>query len=530
MSLVALIVIWIMISGCIADADKKSNTTGSQTISNLIFGSATEVKDTNLNDVQYSKLSGALCFEGLVRLSPSGAHVPELAKSWQVSSDLKKWTFYLQDNATWSDGKPVTSADVKFTLENLAITPVRKIHTSNIIASVDAPDTHTVIINLNKSSSDLLSTIDVIKVLPEHIYKDIKDVNTFDSKEASIGSGPYMYDHFDKDAGLIVFVANENYWNGKPPIGTIEYKMYKSMDTVIQALLKGEIDVPASTINYYHVPEIVKNNDLEIMTAKNGGVSLAIYFNTAKAPYDEKKFREALSYAIDYEEMKNLFTAGYGSIPPAGWIPEGTYGYVETRPLEYSINKSKSLLDSIGMVDKDGDGLREMSDGKKFSAGIIVRSDMPDHIRAVEMLKKYLLAVGVDLKVNLADLATFNSLTGASQEIILSSISFVGISMGAGFGTGLVGMSGYSWCMVDDPAYTSLEDQLSMIADDGEKLKLGADLQRYYADNLPMITVYSMDQIQPYSKKYAGWIIGPASGVLNKETVMQLRPTLEGSF
>lgn len=519
-----IILLWIMLSGCTANADKISEASGAQTISELVLGAATEVKDTNINDVQYSRLADVLCFEGLVRLNPFGAHEPELAKSWQVSPDLKKWTFLLQDNATWSDGKPVTSADIKFTLENLAITPVLKIHTSDIIESVDASDANTVVINLNKPSSDLLSTIDVIKILPEHVYKDVKDINSFNGKDASIGSGPYMFDHFDKDAGLLVFKANENYWKGTPPIDTIEYKMYKSMDTVIQALLKGEIDVPASTISYFYVPEIIKNDDIGIITAKNGGVSLAIYFNTQKAPYDNKLFREALSYAIDYEEMMNLFTAGYGSIPPAGWIPEGNYGYVETRPLAYDLNKSKSLLDSIGMVDVDGDGFRETPDGKKFSAGIIVRSDLPDNVRAVEMLKNYFQDVGIDLKVNLADLATFDSLTGASQEMILSRISFLGFSMGAGYGTGLVGMTGYSWCMVDDPAYTSLEDQLSKAADDDERLKLGADLQKYYADNLPMITVYSMDQIQPYSKKYAGWIIGPASGVLNKDTVMQLRP------
>lgn len=520
----AIILLWIMLSGCTANTDNNSEIVGTQTISKLTVGSATEVQDTNINNVAYSRIVNVLCFEGLVRMNPSGVHEPELAKSWQVSPDLQKWTFLLYDNATWSDGEPVTSADVKFTLENLAITPVLSIHTSNIIESVDAPDAHTVVINLNKPNSDLLSTIDVVRILPEHIYKDVQDIDSFDGKDASIGSGPYVFDHFDKDAALLVFKANKNYWNGVPPIDTIEYKMYQSMDTVIQALLKGEIDVPASTISYVYVPAILENDDIGIITAKNGGVSLAIYFNTQKPPYDNKSFREALSYAINYEEMMNLFAAGYGSIPSAGWIPEGNYGYVETRPLAYDLNKSKSLLDSIDMVDVDGDGLREMPDGNKFNVKITVRSDLPDNVRAAEMLKNYFQEVGIGLEMNLADFAAFDSLTGESQEMILSKISFLGFSMGAGYGTGLVGMTGYSWCMCNDPEYTSLEDQLSKAADDDERLRLGADLQRYYADNLPMITVYSMDQIQPYNKKYTGWIVGPASGVLNKDTIMQLKP------
>lgn len=492
-------------------------------ISKITFGAVATVANTNINDAQYDRLIRVFCLQGLARIGPSGALEQELAKSWQVSPDLKKWTFQLFDNATWSDGKPVTSSDVKFTLENLArFTPHKMLYTEDI-ESIETPDANTVIINLKKPDANLLYTWDVVKMLPEHVYKNVQNISSFNGNEASIGSGPYIFEKFDKNAGLLVFKANENYWEGKPPVDVIEYRMYKNTDTLIQAFLKGEIDAPASTINYYYVPKILQKEELGIMTAKNGGVSLAIYFNMEKPPYDSKMFREAMSYAIDYDEMMKLFTAGYGSIPPAGWIPEGLYGYVETRPLAYDVNKSKALLDSMGMVDRDGDGFREMPNGTRFQGEITARSDIADHTRAAEMLKKYFNAVGIDIKFKWVDLATFDALTGATEEMILSSTSYFGISMGAGYGTGLVGTGEYGWCRLNETNYNSLADQLSMAGDEDTRLKLGGDLQGYYADNLPMITVYSMDLIQPYNKKYAGWVVG-LSSVLNHHTIMELKP------
>lgn len=523
-----LIIIVLLLStafaGCLSqqkDTPSPQSDTDENRIAKIAFGAVTTVSNTNINDAQYDRLIRVFCLQGLARIGPSGALEQELAKSWQVSPDLKKWTFQLFDNATWSDGKPVTSGDVKFTIENLArFTPHKMLYTENI-ESIETPDASTVVINLRKPDANLLYTWNVVKMLPEHVYKDVRNISSFNGKEASIGSGPYIFEKYDRNAGLIVFKANENYWEGKPSADIIEYRMYKNTDTLIQAFLKGEIDAPARPINYYYVPKILQEEGLGIMTAKNNGVSLAIYFNVEKPPYDSKVFREAMSYTINYDEMMKLFTAGYGSIPPAGWIPEGLYGYVETRPLAYDVNKSKALLDSMGMVDRDGDGFREMPDGTRFQGEITARSDIADHVRAAEMLKKYFNTVGIDIKFKWIDLSTFDALTGATEEMILSSTSYFGISMGAGYGTGLIGTGEYAWCMLNETKYNSLADQLSMVGDEDTRLKLGGELQKYYAYNLPMITVYSMDLIQPYNKRYTGWVVG--SSVLNYHTLMELK-------
>lgn len=522
---IGMILLCFCLIGAVWAAQTEKSGSGDR-IAKLTVGTINQINEANPWDYYFGVYSMILSHQGLVRFNNDEDPLPDLATSWETD-DLQKWTFHLRDNATWHDGQPVTARDFKFTIDyDLEKDPLSKSYIGTI-KSVEAPDNKTVIINLEKPDYNFLNTIAVVKTIPEHIFAPVDDPKKFNEKEAAIGCGPYRFVSFDKDAGIVTYQASDNYWGGKPAIDTIELRMFKNPDALMLAFQKDEIDLPyyySKGISYYYVPKLLENDDISIEVYPERGITNVLWFNTAKAPFDNKELRQALSYSVNYDEMRDMFTAGYGSAPCAGWVPNGTLYFTATRTLTQDVNKSKSMLDSLGFKDINGDGLREMPDKAKFQPQLLTRSDLPDSVRAAEMLKKYFADVGIDIEIDLADKSTHGEIMDElkTHEISLAGTTFWGMTMGEGYGSGYTDTRNYGWSMVSDPKYQSLVDDLGMTQDKDKRKDLAAEIQNYYAEEMPQFTVYSMNIIQPYNAHYAGWEYNPLHGILSYGTLFNL--------
>ncbi|WP_048065417.1 ABC transporter substrate-binding protein [Methanosarcina acetivorans] len=527
--MITVLVVYLLLSGCIqpsANTMEPPTSAEDNQVQKLVIGTTNKVEDTNINDYCFGIFLRQMSHQALVTISADGDIVPELATSWNTS-DLKTWTFHLVDNATWHDGKPLTAQDIKFTMDYRKKNDPNWKSVFGDLLSVEAPDNRTVIMTLDKPDFNFLMNLAVYRILPEHVYKKVEDPKKFNTPDAWIGTGPYVLKSFDKATGLLHFEAYDQYWGSAPAIDQIDIRYFANTDTMILAFQKGEIDVPyayATGFSPFYMPKLLNDEDIGIMIQKNGGITNVLWFNENKTYFDSKVFRQAVSYAIDYEEMKNIFTAGYGSIPDAGLVPQGTLYYKETRTLAYDVNKSRDLLDAAGFKDTDGDGFREALGGKKFQPVLSTRSDMADNVRAVEMLKKYLNAVGIDVQLKVMDRTSFsNSLDfDKTHEMALTRTTYWGMQMCAGYGSGYIDQRFYGWSMVNDSKFQTIVDQLTSTIDKDKRKALAGQIQDYYADEMPAIAVYNMDIIQPYNKNYAGWVYNPYNGVLNYDTLFSL--------
>jgi peptide/nickel transport system substrate-binding protein len=528
-SIIAILVACLLLSGCTQPSAGPSATPApaeDTRIQKLVIGTTNKVEDTNINDYYFGTFSRQMTHQALVAIAANGDIVPELATSWDTQ-DLKTWIFHLVGNATWHDGKPLTAQDIKFTMDYRKKTDPNWKSVFGGLVSVDALDDRTVVMTLDKPDFNFLTNLAVYRVLPGHIYKNVEDPKKFNTPDAWIGTGPYVLKSFDKATGLLHFEINDKYWGPKPAIDQIDIRYFSNTDTLMLAFQKGEIDAPyayATGFSPFYVPKLLNDNDAGIMIQKNGGITNVLWFNENKTYLDNKAFRQAVSYAINYEEMKNLFTAGYGSIPDAGWVPQGTLYYKDTRKLAYDVNQSKALLEAAGFKDTNGDGFREAPDGKKFQPVLSTRSDMADNVRAVEMLKKYLNAVGIDVQLKVMDRTSFgNSMdVDKTHEMALTRTTYWGMQMGAGYGSGYIDIRVYGWSMVNDSKFQSIVDQLKTTIDKDKRKALAGQLQDYYADEMPAIAVYNMDIIQPYNKNYEGWVYNPYNGILGYDTLFNL--------
>lgn len=394
------------------------------------------------------------------------------------------------------------------------------------IDSVQTPDNYTVVIKLKTPNGNFLTNLMVMRLVPEHIFKNVSDPKTYNNINATIGSGPYKFVSFDKTAGILTFVANENYRSGKPSVDTIEIRLFKNQDTMVMALENSEIDTTymySKGITYYYVPKLLQDSDVKISVQNSTGVT-ALFFNTAKPVLNNTTFRLAVSYALDYNELRNLFTAGYGEPGTPGFLSSENYNYEDKGVLSQNVNKSKELLDSIGMIDRDGDGFREAPDGSKFQPELLTRTDSADYTRLSDMVKKYLNTVGIDVKIKLVDTTTFQKIanTEKTHDMIISSTTPWGMLTWCGYGSCYFDNRNIGYTVTTDPAYTSIVDSVFNTTDVAGQKQLAYEMQDYYASEMPAIALYSASVIQPYNDKYEGWSYDPMYGIMSYGTFFNL--------
>ncbi|RLI77225.1 hypothetical protein DRP07_12375 [Archaeoglobales archaeon] len=525
-----IILVISLISACfIGCVEQKTQETPKTEVKEktLKIGTTMTIKTDNIfSDYYFSILAKDLTHRGLIAMDSNGGFIPDLAYKWETK-DGKTWTFYLVKNATWHDGKPVTAEDIKFTIEYLTEkVPIYKRHWS-MIEKVSCPDEHTVVIELEEPTATLLVDLLVMRTLPKHIWEKVEDPLKYDGDDKNIGCGQFMFERFDPAAGTIVYRANPDYFGKKANLDKIVVKIYKNTDTMVMALRKGEVDTIyfyARGLDFIYVPQLLQEGNIKFIFAPNLGVGCVLWFNNHVYPYNITEFRHAIGYAINYEKIVEMITAGYGKVPNAGFVPEGWKYFKETKKMEYDQSKAGEILDGLKFIDVDGDGIRETPDGKDLEIEIIVRSDIAQNLRLAELIKGDLENVGLKVKLKPVDLNTFRAIVREkSHEVLISRTTAWGMMMWGGYGSGYIDARNIGWANVTDPEFYKIVDKLLISTDENEVKKFAYKIQDYYAEKLPVIPLYWDVHIQPYNEKIQGFVFNPIYGILNDESLHNVK-------
>ena len=198
--------------------EKTQNQTATQNITQAIgtdvvlpVDSPSDLVSSNVMTKKNGVPGGGMIYEGLVTKNRAGEYEPALAESWNSSDDARTWTFHLVHNATWHDGVPVTSADVKFTYDYLKENNLTMGFVLSDVSSVTCPDDYTAVFHLKNAYSvwpDRLAQSPGIGVYPKHIYEKIQDPKTWKDTQF-IGTGPFKFDN--SEPGYVRLASNEAY-------------------------------------------------------------------------------------------------------------------------------------------------------------------------------------------------------------------------------------------------------------------------------------------------------------------------------
>lgn len=500
-------------------------------IDTLTVGTTAAIETAVFGEYNFDMLASGVSELPLVYQDTKGEYHPLLAT--YATEDAATWTYTIQDGMTWSDGAPVTAEDILFTLQydqangsanfEAQTGEDGKVTDAKYTGYSLSDDKMSISLTLASPNVRELSNMTSFRVMPKHVYED-KDTVT--EAEGRITCGPYVLESFNKEAGTITFAVNE-YYPQKPNVEKIVYQLFGNEDTMYLALQQGDIDMvwaysAGVAGTYQDVLSTDTNVSLVNVAAANAPAVLA--FNNAKGLFSDENLRQAVSYALNYEEFKTYFGSAYAEIPNRGFVPSTTVGYTDTEKLTTDTAKADEYMKAAGYTEKNADGFYVNADGAAAAFTLTVNAAKETHVGYAEMIKTQLEAFGIQVNLDAVDKDAYNAKTSNkfSENNITMEAAIYGYTaagMGMGNGLGSIYVDGnhavQGGCQVFDEAFSSILDELKAAKTIEEYYTGAAKLQDYYAAHMPLIALYWDNMMLAYSSKLDNVTVDAVFGLNN---------------
>jgi len=500
-------------------------------IDTLTVGTTAAIETAVFGEYNFDMLASGVSELPLVYQDTKGEYHPLLAT--YATEDAATWTYTIQDGMTWSDGAPVTAEDILFTLQydqangsanfEAQTGEDGKVTEAKYTGYSLSDDKMSISLTLASPNVRELSNMTSFRIMPKHVYED-KDTVT--EAEGRITCGPYVLESFNKEAGTITFAVNE-YYPQKPNVEKIVYQLFGNEDTMYLALQQGDIDMvwaysTGVAGTYQDVLFTDTNVSLVNVAAANAPAVLA--FNNAKGLFSDENLRQAVSYALNYEEFKTYFGSAYAEIPNRGFVPSTTVGYTDTEKLTTDTAKADEYMKAAGYTEKNADGFYVNADGAAAAFTLTVNAAKETHVGYAEMIKTQLEAFGIQVNLDAVDKDAYNAKTSNkfSENNITMEAAIYGYTaagMGMGNGLGSIYVDGnhavQGGCQVFDEAFSSILDELKAAKTIEEYYTGAAKLQDYYAAHMPLIALYWDNMMLAYSSKLDNVTVDAVFGLNN---------------
>lgn len=326
-----------------------------------------------------------IIFNSLVKKTQTFDYVGDLATDIKASEDGKVITFTLRDGVKFHNGQPFTSADVKYTFDELfksdgkntsfksgaffdtvpvekgevpAVTPVaspgsnangpakpaEEVKTKRVphILSIETPDAKTVAFTIARPGlrNQLLSNLVAIPIVPTGTAGQLKD--------APVGSGPYKFSSFDASQNTVELIANPDYWEGAPKVAKLRVKTVTDANSLQAELQTGSVDIAPNPSNL--PPDMLKalNGSGNIKVEQFDGSNIQyLIFNTQSGPLSDVKVRQAIGYGIDRQKIVTQLLSDQARLANSILPPE-SWAYSPGRQYNFDPAKAKQLLQEAG--------------------------------------------------------------------------------------------------------------------------------------------------------------------------------------
>ena len=369
------------------------------------IGDASNLLPVLASDSASADING-LVYNGLVRYDKDLHVEGELAKSWEISKDNRTITFHLRKGVKWQDGAPFTSADVLFTYKVYVDpkTPTAYAERFKQVEKAAAPDPYTFRVTYRKPLAPALISWG-IGILPKHLLAG-KDITKSPLSRHPIGTGPYRFVKW-VPGQEIVLEANPDYFEGKPYIHRVVYRIVPDESTMFLELLSGGLDMMTLTPLQYSrqtdTPAFRRRYKKYRYLASS---YTYLGYNLRRPMFQDRRVRRALAYAINKKELVDGVLLGLGEVATGPYKP-GTWPYdPNVKRYPYNPAKARKLLAEAGWHDSDGDGILDKN-GKPFAFTIVTNQGNDQRIKTAEIIQRRFREVGVAVKLRVIEWASF---------------------------------------------------------------------------------------------------------------------------
>lgn len=403
-SIVFAMVLTVM-AGCGEKGTEQTGTAEGEKKTNLIYASAKDINDMNPHLYTGSMPAQGMVYESLVENTAEGIK-PLLAESWDISEDGKTYTFHLRKDVKFQDGEPFNAEAVKANFDAVQANSEKHawIKLSTKIVSTNVLDEHTVELVL---SSTYYPTLVELSMTRPYVFispKDMINGGTKDGVNGYHGTGPYMLMEHNVDENA-TFVANENYWGGKPEIQRIVAKVLPAGETTFLALQKGEIDFVftddrgADSIDVEAMNQLADSGEYQVVRSEPMNTSI-IAANSSKKdnPVSEKAVREAIWHAIDRDTISNDIFDGTQTPAQTLFSSNVNYANIELQARNYDVSSAQKLLDEAVWTLESGATVRTKN-GQALAMDLYYDSNSSTQKTQAEYIQNELKGIGIQLSI-----------------------------------------------------------------------------------------------------------------------------------
>jgi peptide/nickel transport system substrate-binding protein len=404
-------------AGCTVDSDRggepapllaAANPAYGDTYIDSLLGDISSLIPTITSDGS-SHAVGSLIYNGLVRYDKNLVPEGDLAESWTFSADCRRLTFRLRPGVKWHDGRPFTADDVVFTWQTIVDpktpSPYKADYTD--VESVEAEGPGVVHVHYRQPYAKALTSWSTW-MLPRHLLEPfVREGRIREAPQnwnAPVGTGPYRF--VSRKAGeRIVLVANPEYWDGRPNLSRVVYRVIPSQATTFLELKARGVDSAALTALQYKRQTDYPAFKYEYTKFHYPSNAYTYFgFNLKDPRFADRRVRQAFAHAINKRELIDGVILGMGREATGPYKP-GTWAYTDrVRTYPYDMDKARQLLAEAGWKDRDSNGLL-VKDGKPFTFEILTNQGNDERKKIAEILQSQLRELGVGAEIRILEWA-----------------------------------------------------------------------------------------------------------------------------
>lgn len=421
-------------------------------------------------------------YEGLYKPNSDGDYVPAIAKSYTLSEDGKSYVFEINYDVVFHDGKSLTKEDLEYSFatckENTVDSSLPKFFAN---AEVSVNDQGQLVIELAEPMSDVLAYLSIIYIIPEGYAEQ----STF-----PVGTGPYKFVSRSVQENIILEKFSD-YYGEKAKIDKITCKVYENATAMVTALNAGSIDLAS----HLTLDQIRGLGDKFTIIEGTTNIVQALYINNAVAPFDNMKVRQAMSYAINVDDIISLVAEGHGTKIGSSiyssfkkYFDESLVGYYEYNP-----EKAKELLKEAGY--ENG-----------FTMSISVPAVYQLHVDTAAVIAQQLKAVGITAELKEVEWNTWLTEVYSGRDFETTVIGFDASMLTA---NALLERwtSGHKKNMINfsDPRYDEYMQKANASTDDAEQTELFKEAARVLTEDAANVYIQDAAEFTAMNKLLDGF-------------------------
>jgi len=467
-----------------------------------------------------------LIYSGLLKYNEDGKLIPDLAKSYDISSDELSYTIYLKENAKWHDGEPVTAEDVIFTIQtaqNPDFGSSQRINWQGI--EFEKVDDRTLIFRLKNKYAQFLNNL-TLPLLPEHIWNNVKPIN-FALSELNlkpIGSGPYAFKKLQKDSlghiRLYELSSNKEFYDGRPFIDKLQLKFYGSEDEMINAYNKNDVE-NLSLISSQNLKKLKFKKRLEIRNLEMPRY-FGLFFNQNQSKtLADKNIRLALAHGTNKQAFVDTILEGNGMVINSPLLPALLSSSDEARKYEFDQSLAIENLKKSGWNDKNEAGILVKGD-EKLSIKLTT-STWPELTQVANLIKDQWKELGIEVNIEILPTPELQqAIKERNYEMLLfGEILNLDPDPFVLWHSSQKRDPGLNLALYDNKAADILLEEARKTLNPIERSQKYSDFQKLIIDDLPALFLYSPYYLYGQSKSIQGYnaniIATPTERFLNIE-------------